>query len=356
MNGKIYVLNQRQEETYDAAGKAMRDVFAVLKDKGGKVIWSVPKNCKKCFKILDLPYLALFLLLRAGKEDFVFYSIPENHVKIKLLKKMQKMKKYQIICFINDLNAFRYGALDAASMNEETRRELAAIQAADHVLVPNRNTKAMLRRAGVTSNLVPVGIWDYLMKEEQIAAMERRREEADRDAEPAVKIAFAGNLNKSEFLAAMDIPKDFQLELWGKLDGEKQAALPSGCHYHGVLSSDEIPLAICTMDYGLVWDGVGRDAVEGGLGEYLRYNNSHKCALYLAAGTPAIVWSESGMAHFIREHQCGITISCLSELAEKIQQADYEALKARAMETAPKLWQGYYLRKAIDAIVERTDE
>ena len=33
MKNNIYVLNQRQDETFDAAGKAMRDVFSVLADK-----------------------------------------------------------------------------------------------------------------------------------------------------------------------------------------------------------------------------------------------------------------------------------------------------------------------------------
>lgn len=352
MSGKIYVLNQRQEETYDAAGKAMRDVFSVLADKGSKVIWSVPKGCKKFLKVFDLPYLALFLFLRVGSGDFVFYSIPENRVKIRLLKCLQRMKKYQIICFINDLNAFRYGAMDVASMNAEAKQELLAIQAADHVLVPNCNTKDMLRKMGVSSNLVPVGIWDYLMSKEQTEAMQRQRNAVETGGEHVWKLAFAGNLNKSEFLAAMDIPEGVQMELWGKLDDEKQASLPSCCHYHGVLSSDEIPIAICTMDYGLVWDGKGADGIEGGLGEYLRYNNSHKCALYLAAGIPVIVWSDSGMAHFVRENQCGIPITCLSELSEKIAQADYKELKAHAMEAAPRLQQGYYLRKAVDAVVE----
>ena len=57
MRKQIYVLNQRREETFDAAGKAMRDVFAVLAEYGSKVIWSVPKSCNKFIKILDLPYL-----------------------------------------------------------------------------------------------------------------------------------------------------------------------------------------------------------------------------------------------------------------------------------------------------------
>ena len=57
--------------------------------------------------------------------------------------------------------------------------------------------------------------------------------------ENAVKIAFAGNLNKSEFLSAMEIPSDVRMELWGKLDPEREKTLAEGCHYHGILSSDE---------------------------------------------------------------------------------------------------------------------
>ena len=105
MKNNIYVLNQRQDETFDAAGKAMRDVFSVLADKKAKIIWSVPKHCSKYLKLLDLPYLVLFLLFCVKKSDSVFYSIPENHLKIRLLKRLQLLKKYRIICFINDLNA-----------------------------------------------------------------------------------------------------------------------------------------------------------------------------------------------------------------------------------------------------------
>jgi hypothetical protein len=54
MKNNIYVLNQRQDETFDAAGKAMRDVFSVLADKKAKIIWSVPKHCSKYLKLLDL--------------------------------------------------------------------------------------------------------------------------------------------------------------------------------------------------------------------------------------------------------------------------------------------------------------
>lgn len=348
MKKTIYVLNQRQGETCDAAGKAMRDVFAVLAQKGARVIWSVPKGCSRYLKILDLPYLFMFLLLRVGKGDVVFYSIPENYLKIRLLKLVRGIKKYTMLCFINDLNEFRYdGTPQGSGENHANGKELSALMAADKILVPNQNTVEMLRKAGVVSELIPVGIWDYLMTEEQSRALAQAQEEAP--AEEQVRIAFAGNLNKSEFLSVMEVPAGISMELWGRLDEEKEKTLPFGCHYHGVLSSDEVPLAVCAMDYGLVWDGAGRDGIKGGLGEYLRYNNSHKCALYLASGIPVIVWSESGMARFVSEHGCGLMIERLGELEEKIKNADYKELKRRALAAAPKLRAGYYLGKALDA-------
>ena len=51
----------------------------------------------------------------------------------------------------------------------------------------------------------------------------------------------------------MEIPSDVRMELWGKLDPEREKTLAEGCHYHGILSSDEIPFAVGEMDYGLVW-------------------------------------------------------------------------------------------------------
>ncbi len=199
----------------------------------------------------------------------------------------------------------------------------------------------------ICNKWLKIGIWDYRMNETQIAKI--REISHAHKKENAVKIAFAGNLNKSEFLSAMEIPSDVRMELWGKLDPEREKTLAEGCHYHGILSSDEIPFAVGEMDYGLVWDGSGKDEIEGGLGEYLRYNNSHKCALYLASGIPVIVWSRSGMANFVREHACGITIDRLGDLDQAIHTADYEKLKEAALAVAPKLWEGYYLSQAIDS-------
>lgn len=344
----IYALSQRCEETCDAAGKAMRDVFAVLAEKGSKIIWSMPKSSSKYLKILDLPYLSCFLLFCAGKNDTVFYSIPENHIKIRLVKKFQKLKKYRILCFINDLNAFRYGNLDAPDVQARMKQEAEMIGLSDTVLIPNGNTASLLREQGITSRLVPVGIWDYRMTKEQAEALNGGN--AVQEKQGAAVIAFAGNLNKSEFLQKMESggADGITFELWGKLEEEGKKKLPAFCHYNGVLPAEEVPQAVSSCSYGLVWDGSGSDGIEGGLGEYLRYNNSHKCGLYLASGLPAIVWEHSGMAGFIREHQCGLTIRGLGELPEKIAGADYSFLKTNAEAVAGKLQKGYYLSKALD--------
>lgn len=358
----LYALDQRTGETCDAAGKAMRDVFTVLASKGSKTIWSMPKSCSKYLKILDLPYLVCFLLLSAGRKDFIFYAIPENHFKIKILKRLQKLKKYKLICFINDMNAFRYGNEDSEPVRIGMRGEAAVIGMADYVLIPNKNTAELLRRNGVGSHLIPVGVWDYLMTPEQRTRMEKQKRggipaagapQEMPDGRRKVHIAFAGNLNKSDFLFQMKLPDDadITLELWGKLSEDKIERLPSFARYHGVLPADDVPAAVAETDYGLVWDGSGADEIEGGLGEYLQYNNSHKCGLYLASGLPVIVWSRAGMAAFVRENRCGICIERLGELSDRLQDADYDELKKNVRAVSDKLQRGDYLSDALDTVL-----
>lgn len=310
----IYALGQRSGETYDAAGKAISDVYHILGEFDAKVIWNMPKKCNKYLKILDIPYLTFFLLGKVGSNDYIFFSIPENGFKIKLIKKLQKIKKYQIVCFVNDINAFRYGNFEAEEVQTRMREEISLIGVADKVIAPNKNTIKLFEKFGIDSQMFPVGVWDYLVDED---TCHRIQENAEKKFDSKIKIAFAGNLNKSEFLWNLDENDNIEFELWGKLDTNRKP-LPKQCHYHGVLPSEKVPEAISFCDYGLVWDGTGKNEIAGGLGEYLRYNNSHKCGLYLASQLPVIVWEESGMADFVRENQCGITIKNLQELSQKV--------------------------------------
>ena len=81
--------------------------------------------------------------------------------------------------------------------NDGDPGEVRALAAADKILAPNVNTVSMLKKNGISSDMIPVGIWDYRMNETQIAKI--REISHAHKKENAVKIAFAGNLNKSEF-------------------------------------------------------------------------------------------------------------------------------------------------------------
>lgn len=79
MKNNIYVLNQRQDETFDAAGKAMRDVFSVLADKKAKIIWSVPKHCSKYLKLAGSALSGfVFAVLREKKRQRILFDPGES--------------------------------------------------------------------------------------------------------------------------------------------------------------------------------------------------------------------------------------------------------------------------------------
>ena len=338
----IYALSQRDNETYDAAGKAIRDVYCVLKEYKPKMIWSIPKSKHKIVKILDFPYLIIYTFFNIGKGDFIFFSVPENVLKIKVVKLMKHIKKYKVICFINDLNAFRYGNLESTEAQEKINVELDMIKCADYAIVPNKNTIQLFENYHIEARMVATGVWDFIMDSEPNAN--------EKFMDGKIHIAFAGNLNKSEFIKYLKPSGNIVYDLWGKLDENKKAQLPQGCIYHGVLKADEVPNAICNCSFGLVWDGTGENCIEGGLGEYLRYNNSHKCGVYLAAGILPIVWSESGMAHFVNENKCGLVIDRLDEIEQKVYEANTTILQKNAKKVAKKIRRGFYLENAFEQI------
>ena len=102
---------------------------------------------------------------------------------------------------------------------------------------------------------------------------------------------------------------------------------------------------------GLVWDGVSVHACEGGLGEYLQFNNSHKCGLYLASGLPVFVWKRAGLADFVEENQCGFAVESLDEITEtlhKLTKEEYEKLLVNVKRVSENVRKGYYLKKVLD--------
>lgn len=343
------MLNQKIDKAYNAAGKAMQDVFSVFGRLGMKIIPGFSKDSGKIFKALDIPLMACYVLFKAGKGDFVIYSYPENHIKIKLLSKLKKIKGFKLVCFVNDLNSIRYGSFEDEKVKAGIRDEFSLVGCADIVMPPNTNSEKLLREYGVTSRMVPVGAWDYLLADNQTASYEKH-------LAGKWKIAFAGNLDKSVFLFDLDKVSgdNLSFELWGNISKDV-SKLPENCVYHGAVAPEELPGKLGGCHFGLVWDGISVNTCDGGLGVYLRYNNSHKCGLYLASGIPVFVWKQSGLARFVMEHGCGYAIESLDDIESilsNMSDNEYEKLIDNTAKTAEILRHGGLLEKAYKTMLE----
>ena len=119
--------------------------------------------------------------------------------------------------------------------------------------------------------------------------------------------------------------------------------------YMGSYPPDILPQYL-NQGFGLIWDGNSTESCAGVIGNYLKYNNPHKCSLYLASGIPVIVWKKAALADFINIHNAGILVESLEEIPEKIQnlsEKEYIQMKNNAEKISLKLKDGYFLKKAI---------
>lgn len=341
-NKKAYILNQKIDQEFNAAGKAMSDVFEVFLNQGVRIMPGVPKTALKYAKVLDLPVLLFFLWFVLKKEDYIIYSYPENKLKIKLIKKFAKSK---IVCFINDINSIRDGHFDDSKVQAAIKEDMSYIGCADIIMAPNENSKAFLQQQGITSHIISVGTWDYIIHDDGFPISGRKHVRGEK-----WQIAFAGNLNKAAFIKDLDAVSGEHIffKLWGNCDYLIDNS--ANHEYLGSVPPDELPHYVTGCNVGLVWDGESVHECKGGLGEYLRYNNSHKCGLYLACGLPVFVWKNAGLADFVEKNQCGFAIESLDEIddiLERLTDEEYEELQNHVKVVSQNVKQGYYLKKAL---------
>lgn len=330
--GHRYYIRFGLSSKADASSKAMRDIMSLLDADGYRPVRSLPLTAPKWLKVLDIPILVFTLLFLVGKKGTIMYIIPSNHSRIALIKRLQSIGRYRTLCFINDVESLRM-----PKSQSYARAEMESIRCADIVLAPNRNSIAILQsRYACTNRMIPVGVWDYLHDGITYA-----------DAQCNGPVAFAGNLRKAPFVQQLG-SLDLSFEIWG--DSSQVGRSMDNVRFMGQSMPDELPQLVKGCAWGLVWDGESISSGEGMLGEYLRFNNSHKCGLYLAAGIPVIVWSNSGMASFVRENGVGICVDSLMQAQEIIRGMDedsYALMRANAGKVSAKVIKGYYFLEAL---------
>ncbi len=281
--------------------------------------------------------------LRAGDTLVLQYPLLVCFLKQNKIFRRLKKRGVTLVILAHDVNWFRVSASGIRAKLKE-KIEKKTLRFADILIVHNEKMAALLR-GELNAKFVSLGIFDYLAGE----ALEKRANE--RHALPTDPIAVAGNLSPDKARYAYSLPENVHWNLYGPyFEGGGNSV-----HYAGAFPPDELPL-IMEGSFGLVWDGETTATCSGSYGEYLRYNDPHKCSLYLACGMPVIIWKEAALAEFVTEHDCGITVSDLAELpaiTSSMSEERYRQLCANAAAVGALLRKGYFTEKALKNAFEK---
>lgn len=338
----------------NAGNKARNDVESIVKSQGFKALilsvdnWYEMSTAKAQIHKAKAFSHSLNQLNEGDKLLIQFPLLHHSFFTISLVKKV-KRRGVKIYFIIHDLDALRFMNGQAVPLKHRIRmriQESGLLAAADGIIAHNPVMKSVLVEKGISEDkIVSLGIFDYLIPDFQ----EKSGFTKDQP------IIVAGNLAQEKAGYLYSLPAEPTYNLYGVGFDEKRAL--SNENYFGSFLPDELP-AVLEGGFGLVWDGDSAETCSGVFGEYLRYNNSHKASLYLASGFPLVVWEESALSIFVLENHCGIVITSLSDLAEKVKalsEGEYQHIVNRAHKIGENIRSGLYLKSALKKLIECSD-
>ncbi len=314
---------------YNAANKAHEDIIRFLDLETLYCIDKPGNKASNFFQIMKARQIA--------KEKSIILQYPlylSDFYRI-----FFKYNKHSV-CLIHDLISLR----DKDSSYIST--EIECLNQFGNVIVHNEVMKDWLVEHGCTSNLICLDLFDY--------ATESQIFDVNND-ETSTRIAFAGNLDKSVF--ASNLGKEKSSNLIWKVFGvcSHPENFSGSIDYCGKFLPDELPEELAKCHYGLIWDGDSLDTCNGVFGEYLRYNNPHKCSMYLSVGIPVIVWKQAAIARFVEREQCGVLVDSLLDLEEKlhsISSSEYNKLRNNAKRISMQVRNGEYTKRAMSLVAD----
>lgn len=344
-----------------AGVKAPDDVSKIAKDIGAEeIVFTAPKIYKS---LIVTRFLALFIgvknwcnLFRTIRNNaWVLLQHPNENIVIanKFIDICKKRKNTRFIILIHDLESLRKSTILNERNTLEERSNLAdevLLKKADHIICHNDMMKKYLISRGFDENvLVSLQIFDYLHN----CTLPQKREKEK-------SVVIAGNLveNKCEYLYKLidNMELNFRINLFGPNFIEKKKN--PNVVYYGQCSPDELPEKL-NGTFGLVWDGTKLEGCGGNMGEYIKFNNPHKCSLFLASNIPVIIWKEAAMAEFVLRNGVGIVVDSLlsiGEAIESISEEEYQNMLKNVKHVGDKLRSGYYLTRSLKIIMESNKE
>lgn len=330
----------------NAGNKARNDVEAILISEGYKGFELKVENWYKMnfFKAQQHKYQAtksVFDQLGAGDELLIQFPIIHHTFFISQLIKQAQKRGVKFYLLIHDVETLRHAAGSEVKLRHKLRnyfQEKKAMMSVDGIIVHNDIMKGVLANQGFPVNkMVSLEIFDYLIPNFQEKSLPQKEQ----------AIIVAGNLNQTKSGYLYSLPESPAYNLYGVGYDESRAL--NNITYFGAFMPDDLPVAL-EGSFGLVWDGDSSETCQGTYGNYLRFNNSHKASLYLAAGFPLVVWKESALSHFVLENSCGIAVESLHNLKETIDNlsdTDYKDLVDNAKRVGQEIRDGHYLKTAL---------
>lgn len=354
---ELYCTNNIKRDNGTARSKAPADCFLFAQKIGAQEI--IFYESRRKFSNIYLNRLFAFftgldnwirLLKSVSSGSYVILQHPDEGIILSniLINFCKKIKKIKFIALIHDLNSIRKSLINNSKMLEhrDIEADEVLLKKCDYLICHNEKMKNYLINKGFDSKkIITLEIFDYYSTTE---IRSNRKNKKD--------LTVAGNLlkNKCAYLYKL-IQNDnfnYKLHLYGPnyVGPENRENIV----YHGQYGAEEL-LSVLEGSFGLVWDGTEINTCSGNAGEYLRYNNPHKCSLYLAAGLPVIIWKEAALAPFIERNHLGFCVNSLDEIdsvLDSISDEEYKIISQNCREIGEKIRSGYFLTKALRSILE----
>lgn len=280
---------------------------------------SIQRFAKKMnYNVLPYPELENFdeRMENIQKNDVVmvtyptFYStIPSRlNYELNLVNKF-KRKEVKLIGLVGDSMVLR-------EESEFIDNEIKVLNQFDVLVVPNERMKIEFVNLGILTPVVIQGLYPIAsnIKNKNIIK------------ELTIKIIYAGNLDKAEFLEEIDLKKGTFIDVYGSAKYVDRLKNP-GIKYHGSLEFNELEKVLADFNgFGIVWDGPSQP-IKTALGRYTKFNYPYKASQYLSHGIPLIVWSGSAMASFVIENNLGVVLANMEQLEDKLLGLSSQELK-----------------------------
>lgn len=316
-----------EDNSCNAGSKAHADVNSILEQEGYRTLFVFLHKSPLAKLMLNVVVTIKYFCI-IPRQSKVLIQYPSSKYIIALVL-LLKLKKCQLTVLIHDLDSCRY---DPGMKSYEVR----LFNLMNKVIVHSTSMQEKLTEYGVTSTMVCLGLFDYLLEKPYTG---KRINSGN--------VIFAGNLSKSGFVNQLSaLPLSYSsIHLYGLPECKDSN---NNVVYKGVFKSDD--LSKIDGSWGLVWDGDSLNDLIGLTGNYQTINSPHKASLYIAAGLPLIVSKRAALAEYVQKHKIGIVINSLFDIEEKLKDCTddkYNDLLYYVERERAKLLSGQHLKSII---------